>query len=144
MAGAFQSSVRPGFLHVVTRQEVEELRQAIIRHSLPLDFDAKLMRLAGGNLTHRLVEHACRLFSALLLAAQDQRFEASEGDCERLLRVLAYVRKEDDMIADYKPNGFFDDQHEVRAAMADLAPLLKNFKQWRLVHQVPQMWANAA
>ena len=119
-------------------------KQAIVRRSLPLDFETKLMRLAQGDLTHRFVERSCRLFAVLLLAVQDEMFGASKADCERLLRVLAYVRKDDDLVADYKPDGFLDDQHEVRAAMTDLGALLRSFKLWRLEHQVPGMWADAA
>jgi hypothetical protein len=55
-----------------------------------------------------------------------------------------YVRKDDDVVADYKPNGFLDDQQEVRAAVTELGPLLKTFKTWRLQHQVPRMWLKAA
>src|SRR3954466_8484600 len=97
-----QTPVRPDFLHVVTAGELEELKQAIVRRSLPLDFETKLMRLAQGDLTHRFVERSCRLFAVLLLAVQDEMFGASKADCERLLRVLAYVRKDDDLVADYK------------------------------------------
>jgi hypothetical protein len=82
-----------------------------------------------------------RLFFALLLAALDDSFiEATPSERERLLRVLAYVRKDDDAIPDYLPSGFADDQHEVRAAATELRPMLQAFKVWRLRHQVPGMW----
>lgn len=143
--GSVQLASRPDCLFVVTPGEIENLRQAITRRVLPPDFEAKLARLAEGDLTQRFVERTCRLFAALVLAAQDEMFAAaSKMDCERLLPVLAYVRKDDDVIADYKPNGFLDDQQEVRAAMADLGPLLKTFKTWRLRHQVPGLWLKAA
>jgi hypothetical protein len=133
------------YLHVVTNSELDDLRRAIARRELPLDFETKLDRLSRGNLTHRFVERTCRLFAALIFAAQEKRFpQATEADCERLVRVLAYVRKEDDVVADYKPNGFLDDQQEIRVAMTDLAPLLKTFKAWRLEHQVPELWLKAA
>src|SRR6266487_1613364 len=115
--------VRVGCLHVVMPDEMKNLRQAISRRELPADFESKLAMLSGGDLTHRFVERTCRLFAALVLAAQDDRFAAaSKADCERLLRVLAYVRKDDDVVADYKPSGFLDDQQEIRAAMTDLGP----------------------
>jgi hypothetical protein len=139
-----QLPVRPDFLYVITPGELESMRQAISRRTLPMDFEGKLTRLAGGDLTHRFLERTCRLFTELVLAVQDERFGASKADCERLLRVLAYVRKEDDVMADYKPNGFLDPQQEVRAAMTDLGPLLKTFKTWRLQYQVPGMWLKAA
>jgi hypothetical protein len=136
---------RPDFLRVVTTEELENLRHAIMRRELPVDFEAKLDRLSRGTLTHRFVERTCRLFAALIWAAQDERFAtATKANCERLLRVLAYVRKDNDVVADYKPNGFLDDQQEVRAAMTDLAPVLKSFKTWRLEHQVPGLWLSAA
>src|SRR3954462_12829220 len=94
-----QTPVRPDFLHLVTAGELEGLKQAIVRRSLPMDFEAKLTRLAHGDLTHRFVERNCRLFAALLLAVQHDIFGASKADCERLLRVLAYARKDDDSIA---------------------------------------------
>ena len=143
--GTMLRVARPNFLYVVTPGEIENLRQAIAWRNLPPDFEAKLTRLAEGDLTQRFVERTCRLFAALVLAVQDERFAAaSKADCERLLRVLAYVRKDDDVVADYKPNGFLDDQQEVRAAMADLGELLKTFKTWRLRHQVPGLWLKAA
>ena len=131
-------------MHLITGAELDNLRQAIIRRAIPPDFEAKLDRLSGGNLTHRFVERTCRLFTELVLAVQDERFGASKAECERLLRVLAYVRKDDDFVPDYKPNGFFDDQQEVRAAMTDLGGVLKSFKSWRLEHQVPGFWLRAA
>ena len=132
------------FLHLITTAELDNLRQAILRRALPPDFEAKLDRLSRGDLTHRFVERTCRLFAALVWAAQDARFkDATNSDCERLLRVLAYVRKDDDEMPDYKSNGFLDDQQEVRAAMTDLATLLKSFKSWRLEHQVPGLWLKA-
>jgi hypothetical protein len=140
----YQSLPGQTFLHLITTAELDNLRQAILRRELPADFEAKLDRLSRGNLTHRFVERTCRLFTELVLAVQDERFGASKADYERLLRVLAYVRKDDDVVADYKPNGFLDDQQEVRAAMTDLAALLKSFKNWRLEHQVPGLWFRAA
>jgi hypothetical protein len=60
--------------------------------------------------------------------------------CERLLRVLAYVRKDDDSIPDYQPGGFVDDQQEVRKVDNKYHSLLESFKAWRLRHQVPALW----
>jgi hypothetical protein len=132
---------RPGYLYLVGAHELQELREALTRGVLPLDFEAKLARLAEGDLIHRFLARNCHLFVALLLAAQSGFFkEASPADRERLLRVLAYVRKDDDAIADYRTGGFMDDQQEMRTAMMELQPLLKSFKAWRLRHQVPAMW----
>ena len=136
-------ALRPALQYLVNANELQELREALARGTLPPDFEAKLTRLAGGGLLHRSLVRHCRCFVALLLAVQEGAFrEANPVECERLLRVLAYVRKDDDAIADYKPGGFVDDQEEVRAATVELAPLLKAFKAWRLRHQVPKMWVN--
>jgi hypothetical protein len=66
--------------------------------------------------------------------------QATPEVCERLLRVLAYVRKDDDSIPDYQAGGFVDDQQEVRKADTEYRSLLESFKAWRLRHQVPALW----
>jgi uncharacterized membrane protein YkvA (DUF1232 family) len=130
-----------GFLYLVTAHEVQEMRSALAKGRLPPDFEAKLAKLSEGSLSDRYVEQNSRLFFALLLAALDTSFtEATTADRERLLRVLAYVRKDDDAIPDYLTGGFADDQQQVRAAVTELYPLLQAFKVWRLRHQVPGMW----
>ena len=136
---------RMSFLYLVTDEDLQQMRNAIARGTMPPDFEAKLRKLAGGSLVHASVEQNCRLFIALLMAAHDGAFvEADESARERLLRVLAYVRKDDDAIPDYKPEGLADDQREVRAAAMELGALLQAFKEWRLRHQVPRMWVTAA
>ena len=75
------------------------------------------------------------------MATEDGSFrEGSPAERERLLRVLAYVRKDDDAIPDYKPEGFTDDQREIRSATVELSTLIQAFKAWRLRHQVPMLW----
>ena len=139
--GAPSPLVRSGLLHLVTPHDVQEVRSALAKGRLPPDFEAKLARLHEGDLIHRYVEQNSRLFFVLLLAALESLFtESTPAERERLLRVLAYVRKDDDAIPDYRSNGFLDDQQEVRAAAMELAPLLNAFKVWRLRHQVPAMW----
>jgi len=133
--------VRPGLLYLVTAHDVQELRHALAQGRCPSDLDAKLVRLAGGSLSERYIEQNSRLFIALLLAAAENSFtKTTPADRERLLRVLAYVRKDDDAIPDYRPDGFTDDQQEVRSAATELNPLLLDFKVWRLRNQVPEMW----
>lgn len=139
--GAQHPSVRSGLAYLVTPNDVQAMRAALIKGRLPADFDAKLARLGEGSLVERYVEHNSRLFFALLLAALETSFsKASASDRERLLQVLAYVHKEDDAIPDYLPGGFMDDQREVRAAAMELGPLLQDYRAWRLRHQVPGMW----
>ena len=136
---------RMSFLYLVTAEDLQQMRNAIARGTMPPDFEAKLRKLAAGSLLHRSVEQNCRLFIALLMAAHDGAFvEADESERERLLRVLAYVRKDDDAMPDYKPEGFADDQREVRAVAMELSVLVQAFKEWRLRHQVPGMWVTAA
>jgi hypothetical protein len=87
-----------------------------------------------------LAQH-CRNFIALLQATHEPAFPAlSPVTLDRFLRVLAYVRKDDDAIPDYTPSGYTDDRDEVRATVELLARELEQFKAWRLQHQVPGMW----
>jgi hypothetical protein len=132
---------RPALQQWITPEELETLRAALARGCLPPDFLGKLRRLKDGDLSHHFIEQNCRLFAALLVAAEDRRFrEAGPAERERLLRVLAYVRKEDDAIPDYHPEGLSDDQREIRSATFELNSLIQAFKAWRLRHQVPAMW----
>jgi len=133
---------RPGFLHLVTSHDLEALRNELQRGEAPLDFQAKLSRLSEGDLVHRYVAKHSADFVALLLAAQEGIFrKISTAEIDRILRVLAYVRKDDDAIPDYRSDGLIDDQQEVHAAVVELAPVLQAFKAWHLRHQVPAMSA---
>src|SRR6059036_1271562 len=129
---------RPALSQWITPHELESLRGALARGALPPDFLGKLKSMMDGDLSHHFIEQNCRLFAALLLAKEEGSFrEGSPVECERLLRVLAYVRKDDDAIPDYKPEGLTDDQREIRATTVALDGLIKRFKAWRLRHQVP-------
>jgi hypothetical protein len=139
--GAQAVTGAPGFLRLVERREVEDLRHALLVGELPSDFAVKLHHLADESLADQVMEHNCRWFLALLEAARNGSFEKiAPSDVEQILRVLAYVRKEDDAIPDFLPGGYWDDHQEVRAAVAELAPLLQAFKAWRLRHEVPARW----
>ena len=132
---------RPALLRWINDHELEELRETLARGNLPADFLWKLKHLAGGDLNHRFIERNCRQFAALLLATEAGEFrDLSLAERDRLLRVLAYVRKEDDARPDTAPEGLTDDQQEVRAVLVELGSLLMAFKAWRLRHQVPGMW----
>ncbi len=136
-------SPRPALLHWVTPNELEALREALARGSLPSDLSGKLESMAGGDLSVRFIEQNCRLFAALLMASAAGGFpDASPAQRERLLRVLAYVRNNEDAIPDYWAGGLTDDQKEVLAAIVEMGGLLQTFKAWRLRHQVPVMWAD--
>lgn len=117
------------------------MRDALMDGRPPRDLELKLSQLACGGLLHRFVEQNCRLIIALLVAAYSGSFrEANRASLERLLRVLAYVRKDADAIPDCRPDGFSDDQQEIRALLNEMGDMLQSFKQWRLRHQVPEMW----
>src|ERR1051325_6350537 len=132
---------RPGFLNLVSPQELAQLREALMDGRPPRDLELKLNRLGNGSLLHRFVELNSRLIIGLLVAAYSGSFrEATPAKLERLLRVLAYVRKEDDANADNRPDGFVDDQQEIRAMLSEMGDLLQSFKMWRLRHEVPGMW----
>ena len=132
---------RPALLHLITANDLEALRLALARGHLPPDFLAKLRKLTLGDLSHRFIEQNCRLFASLLLATEAGDFrDVSPAERELVMRVLAYVRKDDDAIPDYTPGGFADDQQEIRAVMVELGGLVQAFKAWRLRHQVPGMW----
>jgi hypothetical protein len=126
---------------MVTFHELQNLREALAKGGVPPDLERKLARLAAGGLSHRFIEQNCRTIIELLLVSYEGLFRhISHHQRERLLRVLAYVRKEDDAVADYRPDGYNDDQQELRAALIELMPALQSFKAWRLQHQVPAMW----
>lgn len=129
-------------MHLINEHELEALTRDLARGELPADLEQKLLRLAKGGLLHQSIEQNCRLFFMLLLADQDKAFrQLLPAHRERLLRVLAYVRKDEDLIPDYRVEGFTDDQQEVNAARLDLAPVLNSFKAWRLRNQVPRFWS---
>jgi len=128
-------------LYLVSAHDLQDLGAALACGRIPLDFEAKLIRLAKGDLAWQSIERNCRTIIALLQASQEGSFrEASPEERARLLRVLAYVRMDDDAISDYRSDGFVDDQQELREATSALNPLLQEFKAWRLRHQVPGMW----
>jgi len=132
---------RPALSQWISPDELEGLRGALVSGGLPPDFLGKLKRLKGGDLSHHFIEQNCRLFAALLVASEESSFrQGSPAERERLLRVLAYVRKDDDAIPDYQPEGFADDQQEIRSAAAELSALIQAFKAWRLRYQVPAIW----
>lgn len=113
---------RPALSDWITVHDLESLREALIRGSLPHDFLQKLRGLAGGEISHRFIEQNCRLFAELLLAAENGFFrDVKPAERERLLRVLAYVRKDEDAIPDCFTGGFKDDQREILAATLELS-----------------------
>jgi hypothetical protein len=128
-------------LRLVSDQELQDLGRKLARGQIPADLEAKLVTLSRGDLAQRSIEQNCRIIIALLQSVGDGSFKlATSEQCQRLLLVLAYVRKDDDAIPDYRSNGFTDDQQELRAVSREYDSLLQTFKRWRLQHQVPAMW----
>jgi hypothetical protein len=143
--GAGHPSAKPSHLYLVTVNDLQDLRAALTRGHVPPDLEAKLGRLANGDLCRRSIEKNCRTIIGLLQANLDGSFrQLSLEERERLLRVLAYVRKDDDAISDFLSDGFVDDQQELRVVTATLSHRLEDFKVWRLRHQVPAMWQGSA
>ncbi len=131
----------PHRLHLISAHELQDLRQWLVRRGVPHDFEVKLHNLSRGDLSHRSIAQNCRTIIELLQAAYEGAYKgASPANCDRLLRALAYVRKVDDAIPDYRPDGFTDDQQEIRMLTSDMNALIQDFKAWRLRHQVPAMW----
>jgi|SRR6185295_13731009 len=136
-----QVAVARDRLHLVSSFELEDLRGQLVRGRVPPDLETKLAKLSRGDVAQRSIERNCRTIIALLAAAHEGVFkETSLEHCERLLRALEYVRKDDDAIPDYRVDGFIDDLKEMQMVTRELNSFLQNFKAWRLRHQVPGMW----
>ena len=86
---AAQPLVSPGILsalHLVNVHELQDLRSALAKGFVPPDLEAKLAKLAKESLLHQFVDQNCRLFIALLAAAEQRSFtEANPAATERLL-----------------------------------------------------------
>lgn len=122
-------------LWLVNPYEMDELRTALARGQVPVDLRDKLAKLQRAGIIHHFVEQNSQLILALLLAVEDGSFRGvAPEERERLLRVLAYVRQDDDLIPDYQTGGYADDHQEVRMVLQDLAPVIGAFKRWRLRH----------
>jgi len=135
----------PSALGLVSGPELESLRVALARGLMPFDLEQKLAALDGHDVVENDLRHKSLLFLALLEAVRAGAFhEVTPAQQERILRVLAYLRKDDDAIPDTQENGYLDDLAEVRSAFHDLEILLQHFKHWRLKHQVPSLWMQAA
>ena len=134
-------TVRPAFLHLVTVEEMRDLSCALMRGTLPADLELKLHQLDGRTFMHQYLAQHCRAIARLLSAVFSGEYRiGNTRTCEELLRVLAYVRKDDDAIPDYTSGGFSDDLKEVRTALEHFQPVLEQFKSWHLCHQVPHLW----
>ncbi len=131
----------PARLSLVEKWELEALRTALNRGALPSHFESKLRRLAQEGLTHYFIEHTSRIFIAMWLAARRGGFLRCQPEhLDLMLKVLAYVDKENDFIPDDHPGGYTDDYEIIRNAGKQLETFVKAFKEWRLKNQVPRIW----
>lgn len=122
---------------------MEALLQALRRGALPPDLQAKLAGLRATDAKENYLRQSSLLLARLLMAAHTEGFcHARPGDCERLLRMLAYVRKDEDAIPDSWPGGFEDDHDLMRWVCGELRPVLEAYKAWHLVHRVPRLWSS--
>ena len=81
---------------------------------------------------------------SLLTAAESGEYrQAAPEDCKQLLRVIAYLRKDDDAIPDSLRGGFADDQDLMRLVCGQLKPELDRYKSWHLACRVPLLWQAA-
>jgi hypothetical protein len=128
-------------LQLLGPDEVKAILGAVQRGELPADLQSKLGRLRLGDLQETAIEQHCRIFFEMLLAFQSGSFHGLDpAQAAAIAKVIAYVRKEDDVIPDYLPRGYTDDHQEVRNTAMELATVLQTFKAWRLRHQVPSLW----
>lgn len=131
----------PCALRLVTPEELHSLCAALRNGQPPPDLERKLARLRGDDPREFYLRQQTRLLIKLLIAAARDGFcQANPHDCERLLRVVAYVRKDDDAIPDYLEHGFDDDHDLMRMTCAELGPVLERYKAWHLARRVPALW----
>lgn len=136
--------VTPAALNLVTPHELDTLRQALRSGTLPLDLCAKLDRLRADDPQEQHLKQRSALLIGLLTAVEAHEFcLVTPEDRERLLRKLAYVRKDDDAIPDSWPGGFADDWDLMRQVCGELKPVLDAYKGWHLVRRVPLLWQAA-
>lgn len=129
----------------ITADDIVRMEAALEGEALPWDFEEKLRRLAAGDLLHSSIAQNCRLFLSVCRAARSGAFKIpTSAAYERLLTVLAYVRKHDDVIPDDERDGFTDDFHFVKSTASELHGLLEQFKTWRLRNEVPFLWQQRA
>ena len=141
---AVLAPTRPAALRLVTLPEMDALRQALRHGKMPLDLAAKLARLRGEDLRERYLQQNSALFIGLWTAAETGAFvRAQPEEREQLLRMLAYVRKDDDAIPDTWPGGFHDDHDLMRWVCGELRSVLESYKTWHLTHRVPLLWPAA-
>jgi hypothetical protein len=130
---------------LITPYEVSSLREVLREGRVPWDLLHKLHRLRSDDYKEHYLQRQSWVLLSLLLAAGEQGFkDISLWDRERLIRMMAYVRKDEDAIPDSMPHGYDDDHDLMRMTCAQLGPVLEAFKAWHLLRQVPKLWQTQA
>jgi hypothetical protein len=128
-------------LKLVSETEMQALCDALRQNHVPADLRAKLDRLRTDDPKEYYLKQQSELLASLLMSPAAQEFcLVRPRDCERLLRMLAYVRKDDDAIPDTWPGGMVDDHDLMRLTCTELREALDTFKAWHLSRRVPLLW----
>ncbi len=126
---------------MVTAWELEALCHALRERRIPADLKAKVAGFRVDDPKEFYLKRQSELLLAFLLAPEASQYcRLRPDDCQRLLRVLAYVRKDDDAIPDTRPGGFVDDHDLMRMTCTELGQVLDAFKAWHLSRRVAHLW----
>jgi hypothetical protein len=126
---------------MVTEAEINALCDSLREDRVPADLQAKLDRLRTDDPKESYLKRQSLLLASLLMSPSARGFcRLRPHDCERLLRMLAYVRMDDDAIPDTWSGGMADDHDLMRLTCADLREALETFKAWHLSRRVPLLW----
>jgi len=137
--------VTPGALDLVTAREMETLCRDLAQGRIPLDLQAKVSVLRVDDPMEFFLKRQSELLLAFLMAPEASQYcRIRPDDCRRLLRMLAYVRKDDDAIPDTCPGGFVDDHDLMRMTCRELDQVLDAFKAWHLSRRVALLWNGSA
>lgn len=128
-------------LEMVTEAEIEALCDALHQDQIPADLRAKLDRLRTDDPKEFYLRQQSLLLALLLMSSAALGFCSLRPQvCRRLLRMLAYVRKDADAIPDTWPGGMADDHDLMRLTCTELREALDTFKAWHLAQRVPLLW----
>jgi len=127
---------------MVTDAELKALGDALHQNQVPADLRAKLNRLRADDPRESFLKQQSLLLVSLLQSPAARSFcHLHPSVCEQLLRMVAYVRKDDDAIPDTWPGGMADDHDLMRMTCTELREELAAFKAWYLSRRVPYLWS---
>jgi len=126
---------------MVTGAEMSNLCEALHSGQLPPDLRSKINRLRADDLRECYLKQQSLLLASFLMSPGAIEFcRLRPQDCQRLLRMLAYVRKDEDAIPDTWPDGMLDDYELMRMICTEMREILDAYKQWHLSRRVPLLW----